>query len=145
MSYIKAIRSSDEGEPIYFKTSKWEFLPPILLLGVGIIFDWFFVIGAVALLYVFFSRLKLEYAATNKRITSKEGVFVTKVQDVWSNSIDRVVVQQGILGNILDYADLILISKNGESKIHYKRLINFRYTQMQLESICSVKKPPEEL
>jgi uncharacterized membrane protein YdbT with pleckstrin-like domain len=80
----------------------------------------FIIIPVIVFLRVFFAWSNEEYMVTNRRIVQTEGVINKSVMDSSLEKINDVVLTQSVLGRMLDYGDLEILtgSDYGINKLH---------------------------
>ena len=122
MSYVRD--NLIEGEVILHegRISRWIYFFPILLMCGGlatlIIINTFrspglllmavlsFLLGLFMLIPAFIRRLTTELSVTNKRVIGKTGFIQRQSIDVRLDRVESILVNQGILGRVLDYGDI---------------------------------------
>lgn len=60
---------------------------------------------------------KTEMAVTNKRVIIKKGIFATRSLELIISKIESVVVDKGLIGNMFDYGDVIIIGSGGTKEL----------------------------
>ena len=85
---------------------------------IGLIF--LLIFGGLFFLVAFFSGLSAliamkttEYAATNKRVVFKSGLFNRRVVETQLGKIESFTVSQGLLGRLFDYGTVALTGTGG--------------------------------
>jgi uncharacterized membrane protein YdbT with pleckstrin-like domain len=127
MSYID--RNLLEGEQIVFRTRLHWLLflgPALLTVGVLLPLAWLagrssasalaavpLGLGALALLAAYVRRQSSDFAVTNKRVMMKVGVLRTRSIELLLGKIEAISVDQGILGRIFGYGDIVLTGSGG--------------------------------
>lgn len=86
------------------------------------------------IIYLFIRNFSTEMAITNHRVIYKIGIFNVKTDELASNKLESISVQQSILGRILNYGD-ILFSGTGTSKLVFKRIYAPWWIKAQVEDI----------
>lgn len=72
-------------------------------------------IGAIVVLRLALNRI--EMAVTNKRVIIKKGIFATRSLELFSSKIESVLVDKGLVGNMFDYGDVIIIGSGGTKEV----------------------------
>jgi hypothetical protein len=72
-------------------------------------------IGAIVMLRLALKRT--EMAVTNKRVIIKKGIFATRSLELITSKIESVVVDKGLVGNMFDYGDVIIIGSGGTKEV----------------------------
>ena len=85
------------------RSQKFAFL--VLIVG----------IGAIVMLRL--ALIKTEMAVTNKRVIIKKGIFATRSLELITSKIESVVVDKGLVGNMFDYGDVIIIGSGGTKEV----------------------------
>lgn len=138
MSYVEKTRMPDEQ--VLFQTRMhWVvFLPPVrwlifacFSLAVGhtvrllhwrLFFDWplylsltlgCMVLFALSLLGAWLDYLGAEYALTDKRVIMKQGLIRRRAFEIMLSRIESVVVNQSILGRLLNYGSVMMYGTGG--------------------------------
>jgi membrane protein YdbS with pleckstrin-like domain len=127
MSYID--RNLLDGEQIVFRTRlHWLlFMGPVLLTVVVLLpLAWWLNrssvsalaavplgIAVMALLTAYIRRQSSDFAVTNKRVMMKAGVFRTRSIELLLGKIEAITVDQGLLGRIFGYGDIVLTGSGG--------------------------------
>ena len=75
----------------------------------------FGVIGAIVMLRLAIKRT--EMAVTNKRVIIKKGIFATRSLELITSKIESVLVDKGLVGNMFDYGDVIIIGSGGTKEV----------------------------
>ena len=98
---------------------------PLLFNGAGILVG---VIAAFSLFRAWFGRWTTEIAVTDRRIIYKEGFISRRTVETHMDKVESVDVDQGILGRMLDFGDVI-VHGTGASREPMRRVqspIEFR-------------------
>jgi uncharacterized membrane protein YdbT with pleckstrin-like domain len=127
MSYID--RNLLEGEQIVFRTRlHWLlFMGPVLLtVFVFLPLAWLITrtsvgalawvpvgVGVLALLGALIHRQSSDFAVTNKRVMMKVGVLRTRSIELLLGKIEAIAVDQGLLGRLFGYGDIVLTGSGG--------------------------------
>jgi uncharacterized membrane protein YdbT with pleckstrin-like domain len=125
MSYVD--NSLIPDEQVVFRTHLHLviFFIPIVLLGISI---WLFVYGfqvaaesvlGVALLWglvKYVDYASSEFAVTNKRVIIKVGVLRRRTVEMLNTKVEAVSVNQGILGRILGYGNIVVTGTGGTNE-----------------------------
>lgn len=80
--------------------SKWLALLPLALI-------------AIAMLPAYLRRTTSEFAVTNKRVIMKVGVLSTRSYELLLNKVEGIAVNQGLLGKMLNYGDIVVTGSGG--------------------------------
>lgn len=72
-------------------------------------------IGAIVMLRLALKRI--EMAVTNKRVIIKKGIFATRSLELITSKIESVMVDKGLVGNMFDYGDVIIIGSGGTKEV----------------------------
>jgi uncharacterized membrane protein YdbT with pleckstrin-like domain len=127
MSYIDS--NLLEGERVVYRTRlHWLlFIVPVLFAVVVLLpVAWFLANGAwsnlawiplglglLVLLAAFIKRQSSDFAVTNKRVMMKIGVFRTRSVELLLNKIEAIAVDQGFMGRIFGYGDIVVTGSGG--------------------------------
>jgi uncharacterized membrane protein YdbT with pleckstrin-like domain len=125
MSYVD--NSLIPDEQVVFRTHLHLviFFIPVVLLGISI---WLFVYGfqvaaesvlGVALLWglvKYVDYASSEFAVTNKRVIIKVGVLRRRTVEMLNTKVEAVSVNQGILGRILGYGNIVVTGTGGTNE-----------------------------
>lgn len=122
MSYVKDNLIAGEVILHEGRISRWIYFFPALLMGGGlatlITINTFrspglllmavlsFLLGLFMLIPAFIRRLTTELSVTNKRVIGKTGFIRRNSIDLRLDRIESILVNQGILGRLLDYGDI---------------------------------------
>jgi len=82
--------------------------PPDLRLGLFGLFVVAFLIGGGQVLRAWLRRLSTEIIVTNRRIILKTGLIGRKSIEMNIDKVESVIVDQGVLGRMLDYGTLVI-------------------------------------
>lgn len=142
MSYIDGNLLS--GEHVVYRTRlHWLlFMGPVLLTVVVFLpIAWFLAngtwsglawiplaLGSLVLLATFIKRQSSDFAVTNKRVMMKVGVFSTRSVELLLNKIEAIAVNQGFIGRIFGYGDIVITGSGGttEAFSHIQGPLAFR-------------------
>ena len=83
----------------------------------------FFIFLSIALLYLYLTYLFTEYCVTDKRLLKKTGFITRNVQEMNLNSVETVIVKEGIIDRILKTGSII-VSGRGTQKISFNYIDN---------------------
>ena len=72
-------------------------------------------IGSIVMLRLALKRT--EMAVTNKRVIIKKGIFATRSLELIISKIESVVVDKGLIGNMFDYGDVMIIGSGGTKEL----------------------------
>jgi hypothetical protein len=86
-------------------------------VGLGLL-----VIGLLALAQVYVSWLSEDYVITNRRVMKVEGVLKKRSADSSLEKINDAVLEQSVLGRMLGYGDLEILTAAEESVDRYRML-----------------------
>ena len=127
MSYID--RNLLDGEEIVYRTRlHWLlFMGPVLLtVLVFLPLAWLasrssvaylaavpVVLGLLVMVAAFIRRQSSDFAVTNKRVMMKVGVLRTRSIELLLGKIEAIAVDQGVLGRIFGYGDIVLTGSGG--------------------------------
>jgi uncharacterized membrane protein YdbT with pleckstrin-like domain len=127
MSYIDSNLLA--GEQVVYRTRlHWLlFSGPVLLSAVVLLptawllangawhgFAWIpIVLGLIVLLVTYIKRRSSDFAVTNKRVMMKVGVFSTRSVEILLNKIEAITVNQGFIGRVFDYGDIVITGSGG--------------------------------
>ena len=94
--------------------------------GVRDLFGWFglalLVIGLAWLAYVYLNWFSQDYLVTNRRVVKVEGILSKRAADSSLEKINDAVLQQSVLGRMLGYGDLDILTANEQSVDRYRML-----------------------
>jgi uncharacterized membrane protein YdbT with pleckstrin-like domain len=125
MSYVDNSLIPDEQVVFRTRLHLVIFFIPILLLAIGICL---FVYGvplaaesvlAVAILWglvKYVDYASSEFAVTNKRVIIKVGVLRRRTVEMLNTKVEAVAVNQGILGRILGYGNIVVTGTGGTNE-----------------------------
>ena len=71
------------------------------------------VLAVILILVPFLKRANSEFAVTNKRIIVKLGFFTTRTVELLHSKVEAISVNQGLLGKMLDYGDIVVTGTGG--------------------------------
>src|SRR5580692_6968251 len=110
MSYVD--KSLIPGEEVAFRTRLHVviFVVPLLLLAIAIL------IAIVWGLAKYIDYATSEFAVTNKRVIIKVGVLRRRTVEMLNSKVEAVAVNQGILGRILGYGNIIVTGTGGTNE-----------------------------
>ncbi len=93
----------------------WSYFWVILLLGViGGLFT-FGITSVIAALWVYLGVRSQQVALTNKRVIGKYGIISRVIVDVPLSKISSVSMDQGFIGRIFGFGNVLLKSMGGET------------------------------
>lgn len=164
MGYIERLLARNE-QIVFVTRPHWISLLPVILidLGIGIVITAFSVGGALiapplplwglVLLLVplghFLARLinwrNQQYIVTNRRVMEVRGVYRKHVSDSSLEKVNDVVMEQSVLGRLLDYGDVRIITGADIGVNVFRRIarpIRFKTTMMDQKAAYS-EKPSE--
>ena len=78
------------------------------LILLGLLTIWILGLGLIFFLIAFLRVKSSEYIITNKRVYSKYGLIGRRVFEIRNEEITGYIVNQGIIGRILNYGDVII-------------------------------------
>jgi uncharacterized membrane protein YdbT with pleckstrin-like domain len=122
----------DRYAKIYRKTYKTFniVMQPILLVLAVISFSinetilgLFFIFISILILYLYLTYIFTEYCITDKRLLKKTGFISRKVQEINLNSVETVVVNEGIIDRIFKTGSIIATGR-GTQKILFAFIDN---------------------
>lgn len=127
MSYID--RNLISGERVVYRTRlHWLLfaLPVLFIVVVLLPLAWFLAngsrqdlawlpiaLGVAALLAAVVKRQSSDFAVTNKRVMMKTGVLATRSIELLLGKIEAIAVNQGLLGRMLGYGDIVVTGSGG--------------------------------
>lgn len=107
---------------IFVWTGMWFILGALLFAGKatdgGVVC---ILIGAILGVAAFFDMSGSEFGVTNKRVIIKVGVLRRKSLEILLNKVEGVSVDQGILGRVLGYGNII-VNGTGSTKEPFKSI-----------------------
>ena len=83
----------------------------------------FFIFLSIALLYLYLTYLFTEYCVTDKRILKKTGFITRNVQEMNLNSVETVVVSEGIIDRIFKTGSIIVTGR-GTQEVSFNFIDN---------------------
>ncbi|WP_347244859.1 PH domain-containing protein [Thermogutta sp.] len=86
-----------------------------------------------------------QYIVTNRRVMEVRGVYMKRVSDSWLEKVNDVVTKQGMLGQLLDYGDVQIITGADIGVDVFRRVahpIQFKIAMMDQKAIYS-ERPAE--
>jgi hypothetical protein len=90
------------------------------------IFSWvglgLLVIGLAWLGYIYFEWYSQDYLVTNRRVLKVEGILSKRSADSSLEKINDAVLQQSVMGRMLGYGDLDILTANEQSVDRYRML-----------------------
>ena len=86
------------------------------------------------IIYLFIRNYSVEMAVTNYRVIYKVGILNVHTEELVNGRIEAVIVNQSIMGRILNYGD-ILFSGTGTSKLVFKKVYAPWWIKTQAEDI----------
>ncbi|HEY4881561.1 MAG TPA: PH domain-containing protein [Steroidobacteraceae bacterium] len=125
MSYVD--KSLIPGEEVAFRTRLHVviFVVPLLLLAIAItLFAYSYASAAEIVLLIaivwglakYIDYATSEFAVTNKRVIIKVGVLRRRTVEMLNSKVEAVAVNQGILGRILGYGNIIVTGTGGTNE-----------------------------
>ena len=84
-----------------------------IVLGVSLPLPILFVGGAFAILMAIINIMTTELAVTNKKVIGKSGLIKRNALDMQLTKCESVIVDQGILGRILNYGTVVVRGTGG--------------------------------
>lgn len=165
MGYIQQLLAQNE-RIVFVSRRHWiSLLPTILVdLGVAIVIGALSVGGALfapplPLLGLILLLLPLghflirwiawyneQYIITNRRVMEVRGVYKKHVSDSSLEKVNDVVMEQGVLGRLLDYGDIRIITGADIGVNVFRRIahpIRFKITMMDQKAAYSHEEPTE--
>src|SRR5262245_50076215 len=128
-----------QGEAVVHRARRHPllFLRPAIVLFVSLGFSAFGLwpvgailgpIGLIDLLITWVAWVSTEYAVTNMRVVMKRGVVQRQTSETLILKVESVDVRQGLLGQMLDFGDVVLHGTGGtaESFATIARPLEFR-------------------
>lgn len=103
---MSSVRLSDEKMIFRGKISVWS-VAPVLFFGFIFLFS-FPVLGIGLMVLAFIDLVTKEVGFTNKRLYIKTGFLSRKSIELSISKIESVQVNQGVIGNILNYGSLVV-------------------------------------
>ena len=122
----------DRYAKIYIKVYKIGniILQPIILVMAILFFilnDYysgvFFIFISIFTLYLYLTYISTEYCITDKRLLKKTGFITRNVQEINLNSVETVVVNEGIIDRIFKTGSIIATGR-GTQKISFNYIDN---------------------
>jgi uncharacterized membrane protein YdbT with pleckstrin-like domain len=125
MSYVDNSLIPDEQVVFRTRLHLVIFFIPMVLLAIAI---WLFAYGvpvvaetvlAVAVLWglvKYIDYASSEFAVTNKRVIIKVGVLRRRTVEMLNTKVEAVAVNQGILGRILGYGNIVVTGTGGTNE-----------------------------
>jgi uncharacterized membrane protein YdbT with pleckstrin-like domain len=117
MTYITDTLAKDETLLAEGKISKWSlfhFYCAAILFGLSIIC---LPISAALLLYAYLKIRSTEMGITSKRVIRKSGIIKRDTSEIRLDKVESVSVQQGFLGRIFGYGDVIISGTGGNGAV----------------------------
>ena len=106
-NYINSVLFDDET---ILREGKYTWLDnPFMILLIPVL--------GLGLLLLYFEDATREIAVTSKRVIGKTGWISRNTTDYPLNKIENIEVNQGIIGRILSYGDVIITGSGGTSII----------------------------
>lgn len=127
-SYIQQTLAKDETLIAEGKISKWSlfhFYCAAVLFGLTLIL---LPISAALLLYAYLKIKSTEMGITSKRVIRKSGVIMRDTSEIRLSKVESVSVNQGFLGRMFGYGDVIISGSGGNSAVMkgVRHPLNFR-------------------
>jgi len=125
MSYVDNSLIPDEQVVFRARLNRIIFLPPIVLLAISIwLFSYGVPLGAESVLAIailwglvkYVDYASSEFAVTNKRVIIKVGVLRRRTVEMLNTKVEAVAVNQGILGRIFGYGNIIVTGTGGTNE-----------------------------
>lgn len=123
MSYVEKNLSKEE-RVVYSAKIHWASLIPHIILMI-------IVIGFVTIIPALIRMFTTELVITNKKIVGKLGLLNTKSMDSPLNKINNIKIEQKLIGKILGYGDVQVVTSSGEYNFkciakpdEFKRMVN---------------------
>ena len=125
MSYVDNSLIADETVVFRTRLHVVIFFAPMVLLAIAV---WLFTYGvpvaaesvlAVAILWglvKYVDYVSSEFAVTNKRVIIKVGVLRRRTVEMLNTKVEAVSVNQGLLGRILGYGDIVVTGTGGTNE-----------------------------
>jgi len=82
------------------------------------------VIGLVLFAWRYWQWWAQDYIVTNRRLMKVTGIFNKRSSDSSLEKINDAVLDQNVLGRLLNYGDLDILTASGESAVDYFRMLN---------------------
>ena len=118
----------------------WHFIEPFISHGLDV-YRFFElsqkVIGIfvfLRIIHLFIRNYSVEMAVTNYRVIYKIGILHIRTEELVNSRTEAVIVNQSILGRILNYGDIIF-SGTGTSKLVFKKVYAPWWIKGQAEEI----------
>lgn len=127
MSYIEDTLGKDEQVLQLFKVHRVCYINAIILIFPGCALIIPAIIGVFQLLRLW----NLEQGVTNKKVIVKHGILSRKTDEMRSEKIEHVNIDQGILGRICGYGDVIVRGTGGG-------IVKFRFVADPLKVKVSI-------
>jgi uncharacterized membrane protein YdbT with pleckstrin-like domain len=125
MSYVDNSLIPDEQVVFRARLNRIIFFPPLVLLAISIwLFAYSVPLGAEVVLAVtilwglvkYVDYASSEFAVTNKRVIIKVGVLRRRTLEMLNTKVEAVAVNQGILGRIFGYGDIVVTGTGGTNE-----------------------------
>ena len=129
MSYIDENLIDNEKVIHRGKLHFMSFLPGVMIIILGVLFGgtefggFIIFFGVLAFIASLINYIKSEYGVTNKRVIMKTGALRKKVVDLQYSQLESVQYNQGILGGILGYGQIV-ITGSGGTKFKFPNISN---------------------
>jgi membrane protein YdbS with pleckstrin-like domain len=82
------------------------------------------VIGLVIFAWRYWQWWAQDYIVTNRRLMKVTGIFNKRSSDSSLEKINDAVLDQNVIGRLLNYGDLDILTASGESAVDYFRMLN---------------------
>lgn len=164
MGYIERLLAQNE-RIVFVTRPHWVSLLPVILIDLGIaiviialsvggalIAPPFPLLGLLLLLFPlghflirYITWRSEQYIVTNRRVMEVRGVYKKHVSDSSLEKVNDVVMEQGVLGRLLDYGDIRIITGADIGVNIFRRIahpIRFKTTMMDQKAVYS-ERPAE--
>jgi len=129
MSYIDENLIDNEKVIHIGKLHFMSFFLGAMIIIIGVLFGeteiggWIILTGVLVFIANLINYFKAEYGVTNKRVIMKTGVLRKKVVDLQYSQLESVQYNQGILGGIFGYGQIV-ITGTGGTKFKFPNIKN---------------------
>lgn len=131
MSYIEESLSDGEKIEHVFALHWFAKIPMFLWLLLAIPTVG---ITLILALYEYLKIRSVEQGVTNKRVIVKKGIISRKTDEMKLSSVETVEIDQGIMGRIFGYGDVILTGR-GTSDVKFKAIDDPITVKKQIEGV----------
>jgi hypothetical protein len=125
--YTKSTSAADECvlyvARLHWMNYWWVKLIAFAAVGLSMVSPWFAVIAIPAFIWSLLYHYLSEIVLTNRRFVVRTGVFSNHIQEMASSHLDEIIINQTMLGRMLNYGDIIIHCK-GLSEIRMKMVAN---------------------